>query len=172
MNRVAIIAAAFLLLLPVTAFGQSRTRRSAPKTAPKTTAPANDAALAAVKTEGATRVANQIKNLTAFLYLLGGVAKDLDAQAPALKEGTASPTQQRNQARIIATFEDFRIGLDALETHFSSSSELRPYYVKLLGSADAAATAKAQAAGGQVERAGNTLLGVVGKLTDFLVLMR
>ena len=173
MNRLVIIAAACLLLLPITSFAQSRTRRSTRSTAPaKTSTTVPSAAQAAARIEGATKVANQIKNLTAFLYLLGGVAKDLDAQEAALRAGSASPTQERNKARIISTFEDFRVGLDSLETHFSGSSDLRPYYAKLIGTADAAATAKAQAASGQVERAGHTLLNIVSQLADLLVLMR
>ena len=172
MSRYVIIAAACLLLLPITAFSQGRTRTTRRGTPAKTPAPVPGLAQSAARIEGATKVANQIKNLTAFLYLLGGVAKDLDAQEAGLRSGTASPTQERNKARLVATFEDFRVGLDSLETHFSGSSDLRPYYAKLIGTADAAATAKAQAASGQVERAGNTLLNVVNQLTDLLVLMR
>lgn len=172
MNRLLIIAATLLLILPSTALSQARSRTTRRGTPARTSKPVSADAAAAAKAEGATRVANQVKNLTAFLYLLGGVAKDLDAQETALRSGTGSPTQQRNKARIIATFEDFRVGVDNLENYFSSTSELRPYYAKLLGSADAAATAKTQAASGHVEQAGHTLVNLVSQLTDLLALMR
>ena len=75
-------------------------------------------------------------------------------------------------AKITSYFEDVRVGLENLETYFSSNSDLRPYYGKLLGSADAAATAKTQAATGHVDQAGHTLLNVVNQLTDVLAVLR
>ena len=128
-------------------------------------------AASAVKTEGATKVANQIKNLTTFLYLLGGVAKNLEAMDAAAKSGQASPTTERNKATLKASFEDFRVGLDQLEIYFRSTPELQPYYVKLAGSASGAADAEAQAAAGHFDQAGRRLLGVVSRLTDVLVAM-
>src|ERR1044072_4709099 len=108
MKRIAPIAIALILLIPAAAFAQSRSRTTRRVTTPpKTTRPAaTDAAIQAAKTEGATRVATQIKNLTTFLYLLGGVAKDLDAQAAAARSGSSSPTQEKNTAKIVANFED------------------------------------------------------------------
>jgi hypothetical protein len=159
-----------VLLLSVTALAQTRSRTTTRRGS--ATKPATSSTASAVKTEGATRIATQIKNLTTFLYLLGGVAKDLDAQAAAARSGSPSPTQERNMAKIAANFEDFRIGLESLETYFSSTSELRPYYAKLLGSADIAATAKSQAATGHVDQAGHILLNIVNRLTDVLADIR
>jgi hypothetical protein len=164
-----IIAICVLLALSMTAFAQSRTRRSRPQT---TKPPVTDAATQAIKTDGATRVATQIKNLTTFLYLLGGVAKDVEALDAAAKAGQASPTNERNKAQLKASFEDFRVGLDALELHFRSTPELQPYYAKLVGSASGAASAEAQAAAGHFTQAGRNLISVVGRLADVLVSMR
>jgi len=172
MKRV-IVSICVLLVLSTAAFAQtrSRTARRGTQTS-KTTKPAPTDAAVAVKAEGATRIATQIKNLTTFLYLLGGVARDLDAQAAAARSGTSAPTQERNVAKVTANFEDFRVGLESLETYFSSTSELRPYYAKLLGLADTAASAKNQAATGHVDQAGHTLLSIVSQLTDVLATMR
>ncbi len=166
-----IIAACILVSLSLTGFAQSRsrtTRRSTSKTAK--TAPAETGN--AVKTEGATRIAIQIKNLTTFLYLLGGVAKDLEALDAAAKSGQASPTVDRQKAQLKQSFEDFRVGLDQLEIYFRSTPELQPYYVKLVGSASGAAAAEDQAAQGHFRDAGRSLIGVVGRLADVLVVMR
>jgi len=170
MKRLALVV--MMLILPVTALAQSRsrtTRRGAPPA--KTTKPATTDS-SALKTEAAARVATQIKNLTTFLYLLGGVAKDLDAQALAARSGSSSPTQEKNMAKITSYFEDVRVGLENLETYFSGNSDLRPYYGKLLGSADAAANAKSQAGTGHVDQAGHTLINVVNQLTDVLAILR
>jgi hypothetical protein len=172
MNRFVMIAFVFLLILPVTTLGQTRSRTtrrggssSKPAKPPTTPAPAD------AKTDGATKIANQIKNLTTFLYLLGGVAKNLEALDAAAKAGQASPTTERNKAQLKASFEDFRVGLDQLEIYFRNTPGLQPYYVKLVGSAAGAADAEADAAAGHFDQAGRKLLGVVSRLTDVLVVM-
>jgi hypothetical protein len=124
-----------------------------------------------VRTEGANRVGNQIKNLSRFLYLVGGVVKGIEAIDAQAKDGQTSPTNEKNKAQLRASFTDFRVGLDALEVYFRSTPELQPYYTKLAGSASGAATAEQQAASGQFNQASNTLLGVVARLTDVLVAM-
>jgi len=162
-----------LLLVSTTALAQTRSRTTTRRGSSSSKAPKTSATMAAsaVKTEGATKVANQIKNLTTFLYLLGGVAKNLEAMDAAAKSGQASPTTERNKATLKASFEDFRVGLDQLEIYFRSTPELQPYYVKLAGSASGAADAEAQAAAGHFDQAGRRLLGVVSRLTDVLVAM-
>jgi hypothetical protein len=171
MKPILILASILLLSTAVPAQTRKRTTRSS---APKTTKPtdAQVAAAATVKTEGATRVANQIKNLTTFLYLLGGVARSIETLDAAAKTGQPSPTIEKSKVQLRQSFSDFRVGLDALEVHFRSTPELQPYYTKLVGSASGAADAEAQAAAGKFNDAGRTLITVVGRLADVLVAMR
>jgi len=169
-----ILILACILLLSTTALGQTR-KRTAKSSAPTKTTKAAEAemvAATAIKTEGATKVANQIKNLTTFLYLLGGVARSIETLDAAAKTGQPSPTNEKNKAQLRASFGDFRVGLDALEVYFRSTPQLQPYYTKLVGSASGAADAEAQAAAGQFNNAGRTLITVVGRLADVLVAMR
>jgi hypothetical protein len=163
-----------ILLLSTAALSQTRSRTTTRRGTASSKTPKTSAtpAVAVVKTEGATKVANQIKNLTTFLYLLGGVAKNLEALDAAAKSGQASPTTERNKATLKASFEDFRVGLDQLEIYFRSAPELQPYYTKLAGSAAGAADAEAQAAAGHFDQAGRKLLSVVSRLTDVLVAMQ
>ena len=171
MKTILILASILLLATAVPAQTRKRTtKRSAPKTTKPTDAQV--AAAAAVKTDGATRVANQIKNLTTFLYLLGGVARSIETLDAAAKTGQPSPTIEKSKAQLRQSFTDFRVGLDALEVHFRSTPELQPYYTKLVGSASGAANAEAQAAAGKFNDAGRTLITVVGRLADVLVAMR
>jgi len=168
-----IVTICALLLLTTTAASQTRKRTTKKSTssATATAAEAEAAAAKAARTEGATKVANQIKNLTTFLYLLGGVARSIEALDAAAKT-EPSPTNEKNKAQLRQSFSDFRVGLDALEVYFRSTPALQPYYTKLVGSASGAATAEAQATAGQFNQAGRTLLGVVGRLADVLVVMR
>jgi hypothetical protein len=167
-----ILILASILFLSTAAPAQTRKRTT--KSAPKTTKPADAqvAAASAVKTDGATRVANQIKNLTTFLYLLGGVARSIETLDAAAKTGQPAPTVEKSKTQLRQSFTDFRVGLDALEVHFRSTPELQPYYTKLVGSASGAADAESQAAAGKFNDAGRTLIGVVGRLADVLVAMR
>ena len=119
-----ILMIACILLLTTTALGQTRKRSTTKSSAPAKTTKAADAeaaAAAAARTDGATKIANQIKNLTTFLYILGGVAKSIEAMDAAAKAGQVSPTNDKNKAQLKQSFTDFRIGLDALEVHFRST---------------------------------------------------
>jgi hypothetical protein len=171
MKRI-IVGICIVICLSTASLAQTRKRTTTkkPATTSKTTTSTTEAA-AAVRTEGANRVANQIKNLSKFLYLVGGVVKGIEAIDAQSKDGQTSPTNEKNKAQLRASFTDFRVGLDALEVYFRSTPELQPYYTKLVGSASGAATAEQQAMSGQFNQASNTLLGVIGRLTDVLVAM-
>lgn len=125
---------------------------------------------------GAVRVADQLKNLTRYLYLLGGVAKGIEAADAAAQRKEASPTvieqTKQSKARVRTTLQDVRLGLDKLELDFRTNPELNRYYIRLAGVASGAAAAEEQAAANQFDRAGRTLLDVVNRLTDVLLEMR
>ena len=165
-----IVVVGIVICLSTAAMSQSRSRTTRRQATPKPTTSSADAA-AAVRNEGATKIATQIKNLSAFLYLVGGVAKGIEAIDAANKDGQPSPTNERNKAQLRASFTDFRVAMDSLEVYFRSTPELQPYYTKLVGSASGAAAAEQQAASGQFTQAGKSLLGVVGRLADVLVVM-
>ena len=162
-----------ILLVPSIAFSQTRNRSTSKQ---KPTAAANQQRVAQVRTGGATRVAEQIKLLSTFIYVLGGVNSSIAAVDEAVRRKEASPAlEQQNtdsKAKVRASVQGFRVSLDKLETDFRATPELQPYYIKLAGSAAGAATAEEQAAQSQFDRAGRTLLGVINRLTDVLLLMR
>lgn len=164
-----------LVLLSTTALSQTRsrtTKRSTPSA--KTTKTAAEQAVADARTTGAGKVADQIKNLTKFLYILGGVAKGIEEFDARRSEASPAALQknEQNKAVVKSSLANVRAGLDQLEIHFRSTAGLEGYYLKLAGSASGAATAEGQAAAGQFDQAGRTLLGVVNRLTDVLVAMR
>lgn len=126
--------------------------------------------------EGATHVADQIKTLTKFIYILGGVAKGLEGVDDAARRNEASPAileqSKKNKLQVKTNIQSVREGLDRLESEFSSNMELRRYYTRLAGVAAGAAKAEELAAANQFDRAGRTLLEVVSRLTDVLLEMR
>jgi hypothetical protein len=160
-----------ILLAPSTAFSQTRSRSSRPK---KPTAATETQRVVQVRTQGATRIADQIKNLTKFMYILGGVTSSIAAVEDAARKSGASPADQTAQSKVQvrATIQNIREGLDKLEIDFRATPELQPYYIKLAGVAAGAATAEERAAANQFDAAGRQLLNVVNRLTDVLLLMR
>jgi len=129
-----------------------------------------------VRTQGATRVADQIKFLTKFIYLLGGVTSGIAQVDEAVRRNEASPAliqqNQQSKAQVKSSIQGFRESLDKLEIDFRGTPDLQPYYIKLAGVAAGAASAEEQAANNQFDAAGRTLLNVVGRLADVLVVMR
>ena len=171
MKRITITLFTLLLLAPSTAFSQTRNRSSRPKTSSAASAGQR---VAQVRTQGATRVADQIKNLSRFMYLLGGVTSSIAAVEEAARKSGVSPDAQTSQskAQVRATIQNIRAGLDQLEIDFRGTPELQPYYIKLAGVAAGAAAAEERAAANKFDDAGRQLLNVVNRLTDVLLLMR
>jgi hypothetical protein len=174
LKRIAFSLLVTLLLIPSSAFAQTRSRSSArPKTPP---AQAQAQRVAQVRTAGAQRVADQIKLLTKFVYLLGGVNSGIAAVDEAARRNEATPAllqkNQQSKLTVKTSITGFRESLDKLEIDFRNTPELQPFYIKLAGVAAGAATAEEQAGANQFEPAGRTLLTVIGRLTDVLVVMR
>jgi hypothetical protein len=141
-------------------------KKPVPKATPK------PAASFAVKSEG-EKVSIQIKNLTRFIYVLGGVAKtieDIDKDPRA----SAAVKNQNNTAKqtVLQSIRNVRAGVVQLESDFHAKPELRAYIPFIQGISETAGLAEDQAVGGQLNNAGKTLLEVVNKLTDTLLNLR
>ena len=171
LKRTTITLLTLILLAPSTAFSQTRNRSTSRQ---KPTATAAAQRVTQVRTQGATRVADQIKNLTKFMYILGGVTSSIAAVEDAARRSGASPADQTAQQKAVVrnTIQNIREGLDKLEIDFRATPELQPFYIKLAGVAAGAATAEERAAANQFDAAGRQLLNVVNRLTDVLLLMR
>lgn len=170
MQRILTLLIVTVILFPVTGLSQTR-KRTTKSSRTTTTAKAGE-----VQRAGATRVADHIKILTRFIYLLGGVAKGLEGVDDATRRNEASPTvveqATKNKATVRASIQSVREGLDKLEIDFRATPELQRYYIKLAGVASGAANAEELAAANQFDKAGRSLLGVVNHLTDVLLEMR
>jgi len=158
------------ILSPVSGLAQTR-KRTAAKSTRTTTAPTGEAERA-----GAARVGEQIKSLTKFIYLLGGIAGGLEAVDAATQRNEASAAiidqAKQNKITLRASIRNVKDGLDKLEIDFRATPELQRYYIKLAGVAAGAAKAEDLAAANQFDKAGRALLDVVNHLTDVLLAMR
>lgn len=166
-----------VLGLTLSAAAQKRkttTRKTAPKSAPVSTI-ANTAEIR----DGAGKVSIQLKNVSKFIYLLGGIARnieDIDKEAKLVKNPQSKVTQkvtqnELNKKNVIASIRNLRAGLAALEVEFRTKPALRPYLLQIQGISDMSGVSEDQALAGQFTESGKTLLLVVEKLSDTLAAM-
>ncbi|MBD0372091.1 MAG: hypothetical protein ICV60_14720 [Pyrinomonadaceae bacterium] len=172
MKRIQTILLACLIALAASnVYGQTRRRTtSGRRSRPASTRNQSQSVSAATV---AARVAEQIKSIGRFLYLYGPIWKELAANEALAQQSSATiDALQRNKAKLREAFHNYRVQMDELETTFSSSSELRPYYTKLLGVAASAGQAEDAVAASRYDQAGRSLLDVMNRLTDALVDMQ
>jgi len=129
------------------------------------------AKVAEMKT-GIQKASNQLKNLTKFVFLLGGIASGIEDADSLIKSGKASRTlidqNSQNKQRVIANLSALRAGLADLEIEFRTKTSLRPYLLYIDGISGLAAESEQQASEGRLTDAGKTLLIVAERLTDAL----
>lgn len=168
-NRIKFAAiVACLLCLTFSAQAQKR-KPTAKKT--KTTVAAPTTATAEIKS-GAQIVSTQIKNVSKFIYSLGGIARvieDLDKEIAARKASSNAPELNRKiKQDVITSIKNLRAGLVALEIEFRTKPALKNYLFQIQGISDMSGIAEDQAADGQFTESGKTLLMVIEKLSDTL----
>ena len=125
-----------------------------------------------IKTSAA-KVSTQIKNVTRFIYLLGGIAtsiEDIDNQAKTRKVSqSALNLNDKNKKNVIQSLRNLRAGLAALEAEFRTKPALKLYNFQIQGISDMSGQAEDLALAGQFTESGKTLLSIVEKLSDTLV---
>lgn len=121
---------------------------------------------------GAEKVSTQIKNVSKFIYNLGGVARiieDLDKEIAARKASRNAPElNQKIKRDVLTSIKNLRAGLVALEIEFRTKPALRNYLFQIQGISDMSGRAEDQATAGQFTESGKTLLLVIEKLSDTL----
>lgn len=159
-----------LLLFSSTAGAQTRTRRTAtPQKRRTTSAPSSPTRLSSVQTNATRiRLADQIKNLTRFLYLYGRLSKDVELTG---SQTESSDVTNRTRAALLQNVRGVREGLDQLESQFRLTPGLERQFQHLSGVARRAEAAENMIAAGQLDQAGRTLVDVVTQLTDVLLEM-
>jgi len=174
------ISAVFACLLCFTLSAEAQKRRIPVKkvTKPASTAVVNNAAETNAEIKaGAEKVSTQIKNLSKFIYVLGGVAQgiqDIDKDIVSAKGKVARNVvdqNTKNKQTVITTIRNLRAGIVALEIEFRTKPALRTYLPQIQGISDMTGIAEDQAMAGQLTESGKTLLLVVEKLADTLVVL-
>jgi hypothetical protein len=174
LKKASILILASIILLSTTAPAQTR-RRTTRRSAPASRAATEKSSAELLAARG--RVAAQIKTLSQFLYLYGGIAKGIESADQASRSGEASQVASeqnaRTKARVKESIRNVRDGLDKLEADIRFGSDtVKNYYPYISGVARTAEMAESQAAANRFDEAGRSLLKAVNQLADALTAMR
>ena len=171
MRRVFVFIVACIVLSSVLA--TSQTRRRGTQKRPGASASFAEKQQAEIRA-GREQVATQIKALTQFLYLFGGISKSIETaeqvnRSHEQSSAGMSPEQiEQSKAKVKASMKSVRAGLDQLESSFRLNPVLQSYYPNLMGVAGLAQTAENQAAANNFDQAGRSLIAAINKLADVL----
>jgi hypothetical protein len=124
----------------------------------------------------ANKVAEQIKNVTKFLYIYGKIANGLEIADDQAKRGQTNPTiaAQNKQSKdaLVASINGLRTGLDTVVKSFQGSQRLQVQFLKISYAAESLGTAEQLASAGRYDEAGKALVATVERLTDTMTSMR
>lgn len=130
-------------------------------------------------TDARQRVADQVKNLTRFIYLFGRISNGIEVTAEtALQDKTGASREQatevvrRNKQALVENLRNVRGGLLDLESRFRTNTQLRRFSPQMNGLSDRIAEAESQVTDGQLDQAGRSVIDVISRLTDALLIMR
>lgn len=169
--KIVILIALLMLFAGVEANAQKRR----PARNSKPTAAKSSAADAAAVQQGAQLINNQINNLGLFLFKYGGSLTRIEVVDNEAKQGrlndTAKVQSDAGKKALVLVIRTFKNAMLKLEDDFRANPALKPYLLQLTGVGEIAGTAEEQAASGQYETAGSTMLQVLSQLTDTLQAM-
>ena len=170
--KITFLGLVLLLTFAVSADAQRKkptTRRTTPT--PTTTTTTNTLEVK----QGAEKVSIQIKNVSKFIYVLGGVAtgfETTDKEAKANKLSKAAiDANNKDKQTVIASIRNLKAGLAELEVQFRTKPALRPYLLQIQGITDLTTQSEDLAVAGRFRDSGRVLLTVVEKLADTVTAM-
>jgi hypothetical protein len=169
-----ILAVACIVLSSSTS--TSQTRRGSSQKRPRASTTFADKQQAEIRA-GRQQIAGEIKILSQFLYLFGGISKGIETAEQVNRNRDQSsvgmPPQQIEQTKtkFKDSIKNVRVGVEQLESSFRLNPVLQTYYTNLAGVGKLAQTAETQAAGNSFDQSARSLIAVVNKLVDALVAM-
>jgi hypothetical protein len=172
--KLTFLSFAVLLTFALDADAQRKRTPTRRTTTPSTTTPVATTNTLEMK-QSAEKVSIQIKNVSKFIYVLGGVATgfettDKEAKANKLSKAAVDKTNQDKQA-VITSIRNLKAGLAELEVQFRTKPALKPYLLQIQGITDLTTQSEDLAVGGKFRDAGRVLLSVIEKLTDTVTAM-
>ncbi|MEP7271591.1 MAG: hypothetical protein ABI882_08795, partial [Acidobacteriota bacterium] len=152
MKKTLALALIVLCVAPIVLIAQkkpaAKPRRSAPATAAPTPIPTN-------MVEAATKVADQLKLVSRFLFVYGKVANGLEIAEDQVKRGDTTPAlaarNQQIKQSLVSNINGLKAGIDKVALEFKNNDRLQVQYLKLTGGSDAVADAEQFALAGKYD---------------------
>ena len=162
------LALAAIITFPLASNAQKPKRRpAAPKPTPT---PTPDFRVEA------GQVAEQIKNVSKFIYVYGKIVNGLELSQEQEKQNKVSPAaaakNRENKDALVASIRNLRAGVENLARNFQSNPRLQVQYLKVSFAVDAAGDAEKLATVGRYDEAGKSLIALVERLADTMIALR
>jgi hypothetical protein len=124
----------------------------------------------------ANKVADQLKNVTKFIYIYGKIANGLEIADEQAKRNETSPTiaakNKQTKESLVANINGLRAGVDTVTKSFQGNPRMQVQSLKISYAAESLATAEQLASAGRFDEAGKSLIIAAERLTDTLTSMR
>jgi hypothetical protein len=124
----------------------------------------------------AGQVAEQIKNVSKFIYIYGKIVNGLEVAEEQERQGKVSPTaatkNRESRDAIVTSIRNLKAGLANLGRNFQGNPRLQVQYLKLNNAVDAVNDAERLASAGKYDDAGKSLVTAVDRLTDTVIALR
>lgn len=124
----------------------------------------------------AGQVAEQIKNVSKFIYVYGKIVNGLELSEEQARQKQVSPAaaakNRENKDALVTSIRNLRVGVGNLARNFQNDSRLQIQYLKVAFAVDAADEAEKLAAAGRYDEAGKSLVTLIERLTDAAIATR
>ena len=167
MKKTLAVLLLIMCTMPVVLVAQ---KKPAPQPRRRTTAPTPTPT--PILRAAATKVADQLKIVTRFVYLYGKITNGLEFADEKTKAGEAKPDVtakiQQGAKAVVASIAGLKEGINKVAMELKTDDRLQVHYLKLTSATDAISNAEQLAAAGRFDEAGKALVLAVEKLADWL----
>lgn len=124
----------------------------------------------------ALAVAEQLKNVSKFIFIYGKIVNGLEVAEEQTKRGQMTPAaaakNKQTREALIASISSLRTGIEGVSKTLQANSRMQVQYLKLSYASEATASAEQLAIAGRFDDAGKALVTAVERLTDTILSMR
>jgi hypothetical protein len=167
---VMMISIALIIVLSVSSSAQKKPSKRRPAKPTPTPTPVVD-----MRTE-ATQVADQIKNVTKFLYIYGKVQNSLEIADEQAKRGQSDPKvvadNKKSKDALVVNINGLRMGLNNILKTWDANSKMQVQSLRLVKASDAIQAAEQLAAASRYKEAADALVIAVERMTDTMISMK
>ena len=175
LKRILTLALTLSLLCYLPAASIAQKKKTPPKRRSTTETTPKPASALDMRAE-AQQVAEQIKNVSKFLFVYGKVVNGLELADDQAKDGQVSPQiaaqNKKSKDAVVANITGLRAGIETVANNFKANSRLQVQYLKISYAAEAAANAERLATAGRYDDAGKALTLVIERLTETIMALR